>query len=84
MSLTRDDVGHRVVVRHLVRGETGPTGGPALNDVLGELVAWEAGVLRVRRKDGTLVSIPTADVVSGKRIPPAPPRRRSAGPLNGP
>ena len=36
-------VGQRVVVRHVVRGETGPTGGPALNDVLGVCRSWEPG-----------------------------------------
>ena len=28
-------VGERVVVRRLLRGETGPTGGPAFTDLLG-------------------------------------------------
>jgi N-acetylglutamate synthase len=70
------DVGHRVVVRRLLRGETGPSGGPAFADVIGELESWEAGTLRVRRRDGVLVSINAADVVAGKRVPPPPPRRR--------
>ena len=37
-------VGHRVVVRRVVRGETGPSGGPALTDVLGTCTAWGDGV----------------------------------------
>jgi hypothetical protein len=76
VSLSPDDVGHRVVVRRLLPGQTGPSGGPALTDVLGVLEAWEAGILRVRRADGGLVSIDAADVVAGKRIPPRPPPRR--------
>lgn len=75
MPLSRDDIGHRVVVRQRLRGETGPTGGPALSDTLGYLESWDDDVLRVRRSDGELVAIAAADVVSGKRIPP-PPRRR--------
>jgi hypothetical protein len=70
------DVGHRVVVRRVLRGQIGPSGGPAYADVIGYLEAWEAGVLSVRRRDGVLVSIDSADVVSGKRVPPPPSRRR--------
>ena len=68
-------VGRRVVVRRLLRGETGPTGGPAMTDVLGTCEAWADGVVRVRREDGTLAEIPIADIVSGKPVPPRPPRR---------
>jgi hypothetical protein len=75
VSLSPDDVGHRVVVRRVLPGQTGPSGGPALTDVLGVLEGWEAGVLRVRREDGGLVAIAAAEVVAGKRIPPRPPRR---------
>ncbi|MGH3385044.1 MAG: hypothetical protein ACRDO1_10735 [Nocardioidaceae bacterium] len=75
MSLSRADVGHRVVVRRVLPGETGPSGGPAMTDVLGDLEAWEGGELRVRRRDGALVSVPERDVVGGKRVPPAPRRR---------
>lgn len=65
-------VGTRVVVRRLVRGETGPSGGPAMTDVLGECVAWGDGVLVVRREGGELVRVPLADVVAGKPVPPRP------------
>jgi N-acetylglutamate synthase len=75
MALSKDDVGHRVVVRRVIRGETGPSGGPALSDTLGDLESWEGEVLRVRRRDGEVVAIPAADVVGGKRIPPPPTRR---------
>lgn len=53
-------------------GETGPTGGPAMTDVLGICEAWGDGRALVRRADGTLVEIATADVVSGKPVPPRP------------
>ena len=73
--LCPDCVGSRVVVRRFVRGETGPSGGPAMTDLLGTLTAWESGSLTLVREDGTEVSVPLDDVVSGKPIPPRPPRR---------
>jgi ribosomal protein S18 acetylase RimI-like enzyme len=68
-------VGTRVVVRRLLRGETGPTGGPAMTDVLGTCESWADGVVVVRREDGTAVEIATADIVSGKPVPPRPSAR---------
>ena len=67
MPLKPADVGRRVVVRSLVRGETGPSGGPALTDTLGRLERWDSDVLSVRKADGTLVRIPLADVVGVAR-----------------
>jgi hypothetical protein len=69
-------VGHRVVVRRVLRGQTGPTGGPAMTDVLGVCESWSEGRVVVRREDGTTVEIAVADIVSGKPVPPRPPRRR--------
>ncbi len=63
-------VGQRVVVRRLVRGETGPTGGPALTDLLGVCETYAGGVIVVRPESGDAVAIPLADVVSGKPVPP--------------
>jgi N-acetylglutamate synthase len=63
-------VGQRVVVRRLVRGETGPSGGPAMTDVLGTCEAYADGVLVVRPEAGDPVTIALADVVSGKPVPP--------------
>ena len=78
-------VGQRVVVRRLVRGETGPSGGPALTDLLGVCEAYADGVLVVRPESGEAVTIPLADVVSGKPVPPrasvrdrVPPREAQA------
>lgn len=63
-------VGQRVVVRRLVPGETGPTGGPAFVDVLGECVAWDPCV--VLTTEGSRVTIPVELIVSGKPVPPRP------------
>ena len=64
----------------MVPGETGPSGGPALTDVLGTCTAWGDGVC-VIEPDGAggrgPVTIPVADIVSGKPVPPrASPRQR--------
>ena len=76
MALSPADVGRRVVVRRVLPGERGPSGGPAFTDVIGVLERWEDQQLLVRRADGTAVSIDIGDVVAGKTVPPPPPRRR--------
>ncbi len=68
-------VGQRVVVRRLVRGETGPTGGPALTDLLGICIAWGEGECVVQPETGEAVTIALADIVSGKPVPPRPSAR---------
>lgn len=74
-------LGQRVVVRRLVPGETGPSGGPAFIDVLGVLETWADVSATVRKDDGEVVSITIADVVSGKPVPPRPsPRLRVTAP----
>ncbi len=65
-------VGQRVVVRRILRGETGPSGGPALTDLLGVCESWTATTASIRAEDGTLVEIALADIVSGKPVPPRP------------
>jgi GNAT superfamily N-acetyltransferase len=66
-----------VVVRRLVPGETGPTGGPAFTDVLGVCSSWEDGVCVVQPDTGGPVAIPVGLIVSGKPVPPRPsPRLR--------
>lgn len=62
-------VGTRVIVRRLVPGESGPTGGPAFTDVLGVLERWDSEAV-VRREDGSTVTFPVSLVVSGKPVPP--------------
>ncbi len=65
-------VGQRVVVRRLLRGETGPSGGPAMTDVLGVCTAWGDGRCVVLPESGEPVEIALADIVSGKPVPPRP------------
>ena len=59
-------------------GETGPSGGPAMTDVLGVCTAWADGVCVVAPSSGgPPVTIRIADIVSGKPVPPRPsPRLR--------
>ena len=48
-----------------------------MTDVLGTCESWADGIVVVRRERGDLVSIPTADIVSGKTVAPRPsPLRR--------
>ena len=50
-------VGLRVVVRRVVPGETGPSGGPAMTDLLGVCTAWEADSCVVQPEGGEAVRI---------------------------
>jgi N-acetylglutamate synthase len=75
--LSAADVGRRVVVRRVLPGERGPSGGPAFTDVIGILEAWEDDHLVVRRRDETTVRIALAEIVAARTVPPPPaPRRR--------
>ena len=67
-----------MVVRRVLPGETGPSGGPAMTDVLGVCTAWADGVCVVAPSSGgPPVTIRIADIVSGKPVPPRPsPRLR--------
>src|SRR5215213_12420 len=65
-------VGQRVVVRRVLPGQQGASGGPALTDVLGVLEAWTETAAQVRREDGALVEVARADIVAGKPVPPRP------------
>jgi len=76
-------VGQRVVVRRVIRGETGPSGGPALTDVLGTCTAWGDGLcVVVPDGEGSRepVTIRLADIVSGKPVPPRPSPRQRVSP----
>ncbi len=77
MSLSRADLGQRVIVRRLLPGERGPSGGPAMTDVLGILSGYDDAGMVVDREDGQRVTIRRADFVTGKPIPArvARPRR---------
>ncbi len=73
-------VGRRIVVRRVLPGERGPTGGPAMTDVLGVCTAWDGRIAALRREDGTQVVIRIADIVSGKPVPPRPSVRHRVAP----
>jgi GNAT superfamily N-acetyltransferase len=80
-SLGAHVVGVRVVVRRVLRDETGPSGGPAMTDVLGVCTAWGDGVCVVTPDSGGLpVTIRIADIVSGKPVPPRPSPRLRVSP----
>lgn len=72
-------MGQRVIVRSLVPGERGPSGGPAMTDVVGVLEAVGDQEVVVRRSDGTTSRVRRSDIVVVKRVPPAPRRRQRPG-----
>lgn len=65
-------VGLRVVVRRILPGETGPSGGPAMTDLLGVCTSWGDGRCVIAPETGDPVEIRLADIVSGKPVPPRP------------
>lgn len=71
--LSQRDVGARVSVRRVLPGG-------AFTDVVGDLISWESGLLRVRRANGEEVEMDESAVVAGRTVPPAPPRRRPGVP----
>jgi hypothetical protein len=66
-------VGRRVVVRYLT-GRTAPSGRPELTDVIGHIRAVDADTVQLERRDGTLVTVRRADVVTWKPVPDPPQR----------
>ena len=65
------DVGSRISVRSI--------SGERYRDVVGELLGWADGILRIRRRDGSIVDVAEDLVVAGKVVPPAPRRPARAG-----
>jgi hypothetical protein len=61
VSVSPSDVGRKVTVRR-----RDPEG---FRDTVGILESWNDGVLRVRKRDGTLVAIPEGAVVAAKVVP---------------
>lgn len=74
-------VGRRVVVRRVLPGETGPSGGPAMTDLLGICTSWGDGECVVQPESGDPVRIAVTDIVSGKPVPPRPSVRHRVSPL---
>ncbi|HEX4814785.1 MAG TPA: hypothetical protein VFV66_18750 [Nonomuraea sp.] len=66
ITITSQDIGARITTRRRVPG--------GFRDAVGVLEAWEGGVLRVRKKDGTVVEISEESLVAAKVVPAAPPR----------
>lgn len=73
-------VGLRVVVRRVLHGQTGPSGGPALTDLLGVMESWTGTETTLRAEDGSLTTIAVADIVAGKPVPPRPSTRMRVSP----
>jgi N-acetylglutamate synthase len=64
--LTPADVGRRVTVRSRIGGDHG---GPRHTDAVGVLESWQAGVLRIRRRDGAVAEVAETALVAGRVIP---------------
>jgi N-acetylglutamate synthase len=69
MPIDSSHVGRRVVIRSLVRGQKGPSGGPLMTDVVGFLREYGGGVAVIERRDGSLVRVALDDVVVAKPLP---------------
>ena len=77
MAIDTASVGQRMVIRYVVAGQ-GPTGGPAMTDVVGRVLAVGDGRVIVERRDGSPVVVDLADVVAAKVVAPTPVRSRRA------
>jgi hypothetical protein len=61
-------IGRRIVVRYRTGG-TAPSGRPELTDVIGHVRSVGPEDLQLDRRDGTLVSVRRADLVTWKPVP---------------
>lgn len=77
MRIDPANIGKRMVVRSIVAG-FGPSGGPAMTDVVGRVLAVDDLQMTVERRDGSTVNIALATVVAAKIVPPSPARSRRA------
>ncbi|RVX44625.1 hypothetical protein EDD27_7368 [Nonomuraea polychroma] len=66
IAITTQNIGQRITTRRRVPG--------GYRDAVGTLESWENGVLKVRKRDGTLVEIFEETLVAAKVVPAAPPR----------
>src|SRR5262245_55207179 len=71
VSITPADAGRRVSVRSR-------TDDAMLTDVVGDLLEWTDGVLRIRRRDGSIAEVAEDRLVAGKAGPPPPARQGRA------
>jgi ribosomal protein S18 acetylase RimI-like enzyme len=77
MTLDGSVLGRRIVVRHETGG-VGPSGGPAMNDVIGRVLAVDERSVTVERRDGRTQMVELESVVTWKVVPDRPLRRRRA------
>ncbi|MBC7594015.1 MAG: GNAT family N-acetyltransferase [Kineosporiaceae bacterium] len=77
MTIDPNNIGKRMVVRYVVAG-FGPSGGPAMTDVVGRVLALDARHVTVEKRDGSTVDVDLAAVVAAKIVPPSPVRSRRA------
>jgi len=77
MTLDAAAVGARIVVRHETGG-TGPSGGPEMTDVIGHVRAVDETSVTLELRDGDVRVVPLGRIVTWKRVPDRPVRRRHA------
>lgn len=77
MTIDGTSIGKRMVVRYVVAGY-GPSGGPAMTDVVGRVLAVDDLQVTVERRDGSTAVVDLLDVVAAKVVPPSPVRSRRA------
>lgn len=77
MTLEGVALGSRIVVRHETGG-VGPSGGPEMTDVIGHVRKADSTSVTVQHRDGRLITIDLATVVSWKPVPEPVPRRPRA------
>lgn len=76
MDLRTAPLGTRVSVRRVLPGRTGPTGGPAMTDVVGRVVRHSPEHVDVERRDGSVVTLALDDIVTARVVPDGAARRR--------
>jgi len=77
MALDRSALGRRIVVRFTIGG-AGPSGGPAMTDVIGRVLAVDECSVTVQRRDGRTQCVALNQVVTWKLVPDRPARSRRA------
>ncbi len=66
-----------MTIRYVVGG-SGPSGGPAMTDVVGRILEVSGAEVTVERRDGSTVVVHLEDIVAAKVVPPTPTRSRGA------
>jgi N-acetylglutamate synthase len=79
--ITPADVGSRVSVRSRIAPDR--PGAPSTTDTVGYLLAWTDQELRIQRRDGTVTTVASSDLLAGKVLEGPPPQRRGGYPARG-